>query len=222
MRSATEVSSATTDAVVAAALAIAVGRAPSGGSVARWCATFVGRRTSMHTDAVSGADEGLPAGEGAAELSAPDVEAVVLATRLLVAISAQSVAAVDDVVTLPQLRVLVMVSSRGPLNLGAVAAGLGVHPSNATRAVDRMVGAGLLSRSDDPTDRRNLVLELTPAGQALVDKVMNERRSAIAKILNRMPASRRRALVPVLRSFAVAAGEVPAEAAWSLGWTTAG
>jgi DNA-binding MarR family transcriptional regulator len=132
------------------------------------------------------------------------------------------VAAVDDVVTLPQLRVLVMVSSRGLLNLGAVAAGLGVHPSNATRAVDRMVGAGLLSRTDDPTDRRNLVLELTPAGQALVDKVMNERRSAIAKILNRMPASRRRALVPVLRSFAVAAGEVPAEAAWSLGWTTAG
>jgi DNA-binding MarR family transcriptional regulator len=132
------------------------------------------------------------------------------------------VAAVDDVVTLPQLRVLVMVSSRGLLNLGAVAAGLGVHPSNATRAVDRMVGAGLLSRSDDPTDRRNLVLELTPAGQALVDKVMNERRSAIAKILDRMPASRRRALVPVLRSFAVAAGEVPAEAAWSLGWTTAG
>jgi DNA-binding MarR family transcriptional regulator len=132
------------------------------------------------------------------------------------------VAAVDDVATLPQLRVLAMVSNRGPLNLGAVATGLGVHPSNATRAVDRMVGAGLLSRSDDPTDRRNLVLELTPAGQALVDKVMNERRSAIAKILDRMPASRRRALVPVLRSFAVAAGEVPAEAAWSLGWTTAG
>jgi DNA-binding MarR family transcriptional regulator len=132
------------------------------------------------------------------------------------------VAAVDDVATLPQLRVLAMVSNRGPLNLGAVATGLGVHPSNATRAVDRMVGAGLLSRSDDPTDRRNLVLELTPAGQALVDKVMNERRSAIAKILNRMPASRRRALVPVLRSFAIAAGEVPAEAAWSLGWATAG
>ena len=44
----------------------------------------------------------------------------------------------------------------------------------------------------------------------------------MVKILDRMPASRRRALVPVLRSFAVAAGEVPAEVAWSLGWTTAG
>jgi DNA-binding MarR family transcriptional regulator len=176
----------------------------------------------VQTSAVSKADEELSAGDGASGLSAPDVDAVVLATRLLVAISAQSVAAVDDVVTLPQLRVLVMVSSRGPLNLGAVAAGLGVHPSNATRTVDRLVGAGLLSRSDDPTDRRNLVLELTPDGEVLVDKVMNERRTKIAKILERMPASRRRALVPVLRSFAAAGGEVPAEAAWSLGWTTAG
>ena len=43
----------------------------------------------MHTDAVSGADEGSPAGEDAAELSAPDVEAVVLATRLLVMVSSR-------------------------------------------------------------------------------------------------------------------------------------
>lgn len=176
----------------------------------------------MHTGAVKEADERSSTIDGAADLSAPDVEAVMLATRVLVAISAHSVAAVDDMVTLPQLRVLVMVSSRGSLNLGAVAAGLGVHPSNATRAVDRLVGAGLLSRSDDPTDRRNLVLELTTDGEALVDKVMNERRAAIARILDRMPASRRRALVPVLRSFAAAGGEISAEAVWSLGWTTAG
>jgi DNA-binding MarR family transcriptional regulator len=174
-----------------------------------------------HTSAVA-TDKGVQADAAAAELSAPDVEAVMLAARLLVAISAQSVAAVDDIVTLLQLRVLVMVSSRGPLNLGAVAAGLGVHPSNATRTVDRLVVAGLLSRTDDPTDRRNLVLELTPDGRTLVEKVMNERRAAIARILERMPASRRRALVPVLRSFAAAGGEVPADAVWSLGWTTAG
>lgn len=152
----------------------------------------------------------------------PDVEAVMLAARVLIGVSAQSVAAVEDLVTLPQLRVLVMVSSRGSLNLGAVAAGLGVHPSNATRAVDRLVVAGMLSRKDDPTDRRNLVLELTPEGRALVERVMSERRAAVAQILARMPASRRRALVPVLRAFAAAGGEVPADAVWSLGWTTAG
>lgn len=144
-----------------------------------------------------------------------------LAARVLVAVSAQSVAAVEDVVTLPQLRVLVMVASRGTLNLGAVAAGLGVHPSNATRTVERLVVAGLLNRRDDPADRRNLLLELTSAGRGLVDRVLNDRRAAIAGILERMPADRRRALVPVLRSAAAAGGEVPDDAVWALGWTTA-
>lgn len=151
----------------------------------------------------------------------PDaVDAVMAAARVLVGLSAQSVAAVDDVVTLPQLRILVMVASRGPLNLAAVAAGLGVHPSNATRAVERLVVAGLLDRRDDPADRRNLLLELTVAGRELVDDVMDHRRTAIVTIIERMPARDRPALGPVLRSFATAGGEVSDGAVWSLGWTT--
>ncbi len=150
-----------------------------------------------------------------------DVEAVMAAARVLVGVTAQSVAAVEDVVTLPQLRVLVVAASRSAPNLGAVAAGLGVHPSNATRAVDQLVTAGLLDRSDDPTDRRNLVLELTPKGRDLVQQVMDQRRDAIAVILERMPAGRRRSLVPVMRAFSEAAGETSEyDAAWSLGWTT--
>lgn len=166
--------------------------------------------------------DGVSTGRAEGAIGGDDVEAVIAASRVLVAVSAQSVAAVDDVVTLPQLRVLVMVASRGGLNLGAVAAGLGVHPSNATRAVERLVVAGLLDRHDDPTDRRNLVLELSAPGRALVERVMDERRVAIAAILERMPPSRRRSLVPVLRAFAAAAGEVPDGAVWSLGWTSAG
>jgi DNA-binding MarR family transcriptional regulator len=150
-----------------------------------------------------------------------DVEAVMAAARVLVAVTARSVAAVEDVVTLPQLRVLVLVASRSAPNLGAVAAGLGVHPSNATRAVDRLVTAGLLDRSDDPTDRRNLVLELTPQARELVKQVMDQRRAAIGAILERMPAGRRRSLVPVMRAFAEAGGEAwEDDAAWSFGWTT--
>ena len=151
-----------------------------------------------------------------------DVEATMLAARALVAISARSLAELDDVVTPPQFRVLVMVASRGPLNLGAVARGLGVHPSNATRACDRLVVAGLLDRRDDPADRRNLQLQLTGEGRALVDDVMDRRRHAIAEVLGRMPALQRTALVPVLVTFAEAAGEMDDEHLWSLGWTTTG
>jgi len=151
---------------------------------------------------------------------ADDVESTMLAARALVAISAQSVAAVEDMVTPPQLRVLVMIASRGPLNLAAVARGLSVHPSNATRACDRLVASGLLDRRDDPADRRNLQLQLTEHGRRLVDEVMDRRRHAIATVLDRMPALQRIALVPVLATFAEAAGEVPDEHLWSLGWTT--
>ena len=149
-----------------------------------------------------------------------DVEATLLAARALVGISAQSLAEVDDIVTPPQLRVLVMIASRGPLNLGTVARGLGVHPSNATRACDRLVLAGLLDRRDDPADRRNLQLQLTEQGRALVDEVMDRRRHAIAAVLDRMPALQRTALVPVLVTFAEAAGEMEDQHLWSLGWTT--
>jgi DNA-binding MarR family transcriptional regulator len=152
---------------------------------------------------------------------AEDVKATMLAARALVAISAQSLAAVDDIVTAPQLRVLVMVASRGPLNLAAVARGLGVHPSNATRACDRLVASGLLDRRDDPGDRRNLLLQLTEEGHRLVDGVMDRRRHAIAEVLERMPALQRAALIPVLTEFAQAAGEVQDENLWELGWTTA-
>ena len=101
-----------------------------------------------------------------------------------------------------------------------MARGLGVHPSNATRACDRLVAAGLLDRRDDPADRRNLQLQLTGRGQALVDEVMDRRRHAIAEVLARMPALQRTALVPVLVTFADAAGEMEDEHMWSLGWTT--
>ncbi|WP_433555320.1 MarR family winged helix-turn-helix transcriptional regulator [Pseudonocardia xinjiangensis] len=153
-------------------------------------------------------------------VQADEVEAAMAATRVLVALSARSIAGLDGRITLPQFRVLVMVASTGPVNLGAVARALGVHPSNATRACDRLVTAGLLDRRDDPDDRRNLALELTDAGRELVDRVMDDRRAAIAEILGRMPGEQRRALAPVLASFAAAGGEVPAADVWALGWTT--
>jgi DNA-binding MarR family transcriptional regulator len=149
-----------------------------------------------------------------------EIDAVMLAARAIVAMTAQSVAALNDQVTLPQLRVLVMIASRGPLNLAAIAGGLGVHHSNATRACDRLAAAGLLNRAEDPSDRRNLLLDLTDDGRALVAAMNENRRAAISRVLALMPPSRRRGLAPKLRAFAEAAGELPDTGAWALGWTT--
>jgi DNA-binding MarR family transcriptional regulator len=152
--------------------------------------------------------------------SSEQVDAVMLAARVLVGVTARSFAAIEDRVTLPQLRVMVMIASRGPLNLGSIAEGLGVHASNASRACDRLVVAGLLDRSDDPADRRNLLLTLTDDGTRLVDEVNTSRRAAISQVLASMPVRRRQSVVSALTAFADAAGELPEANAWSLGWTT--
>jgi DNA-binding MarR family transcriptional regulator len=144
---------------------------------------------------------------GSGRVSAAHVDSVMRASRALVGIAAASVAEVDDTVTVPQLRVLMMVATRGPLNLAAVAAGLDVSASNASRICDRLLKAGLLDRRELPTDRRNVTLTLTDAGKALVDKVTRHRRSAITRILRGMGARERERLADALDSFAAAAGE---------------
>lgn len=135
------------------------------------------------------------------------VEAVLWASRALVGIAAASVAEAEELVTVPHLRILVFVATRRPVNLAAVAQALGVHPSNASRAVDRLIKAGLLDRRDAPEDRRHLTLTLTPAGRELVDRVSTHRRDAISAVLARMTTDDRNALAYTMRRFAAAAGE---------------
>ncbi len=149
--------------------------------------------------------------------SAGQVEAVLWALRALVGIAAASIAEVDDVVTVPQLRVLVMLQTRGSMNLAAVAGALKVNPSNASRACDRLSKAGLVDRRDAPTDRRNVTLSLTEAGRQLVDKVMRHRRAAITRVLRKMPAQQRERLTEDLSAFAAAAGE-PLDELLTLVW----
>jgi DNA-binding MarR family transcriptional regulator len=150
--------------------------------------------------------------------TAGQVDAIMVALQALVGMAAQSVSEVEDRVTLPQLRVLVLIASRGTLNLNALAQAMGINPSNASRSCDRLVAAGLLRRTASPLDRRNLVLELTDDGRALIEKLTERRRQAIAEVLDQVPSSRRRALVNAMRTFGEAAGEVPAGNAWKLGW----
>ncbi|MGN6161585.1 MAG: MarR family winged helix-turn-helix transcriptional regulator [Marmoricola sp.] len=163
----------------------------------------------------------MPSTEPAVEPDGPtpeQVDAIMLAVQALVGIAAQSVVEVEDRVTLPQLRALVLVASRGPLNLNALAAAMGIHASNASRACDRLVAAGLLRRTESALDRRNLALELTDEGQAMIGELVEHRREAIARVLETVPESRRKALVNAMRTFGTAAGELPARSAWRLGW----
>ncbi len=147
-----------------------------------------------------------------------DVEAVLAGARALVAVAAHSVAGAGESLTLPQLRALMILATRGPASLSELADELGVHPSNATRACDRLVAAQLVDRRENPADRRHLLLDLTADGRALIDGVVARRRAEVARILRHMPPLHRRALGRALAEFAAAAGEPRSSELWTLGW----
>src|SRR6516225_1906100 len=92
-------------------------------------------------------------------------DALLTASRLLVAISARSIGLVDETITIPQFRTLVILANRGPINLATLAGLLGVQPSATGRMVDRLVAAGLIDRLPHPTSRRELLAALTRRGR---------------------------------------------------------
>ena len=146
------------------------------------------------------------------------VETIMAASRVLVAVSAESLAATEDVVTPQQIRALVAIASHGTLSAATLADALDVHASSATRLCDRLVAADLLDRREDPTDRRYLVLELTRKGRQLLATIMRRRRRAIKEILSRIPEGERAAVSDAFERFAAAGGEASARDLWALGW----
>lgn len=147
-----------------------------------------------------------------------EVDAVLDACRVLVAITARSMAATSQVTDLLHLRALVVLWSRPSLSLGELAQAVGISLTRASRLCDRLVSHGLVDRADDPDNRRQLVLQLTPAGHDVVEQVMHERAEEIRPVLSRMSPEGRGRLVRALGEFALAADGLADQDLWALGW----
>jgi DNA-binding MarR family transcriptional regulator len=145
------------------------------------------------------------------------VDAVLSASRVLVAVAARSLSDISEEVTLTQYRTLVVLASRGPQNLVGLAEVVGVTPATATRMCDRLVKKKLIVRQSEQDDRRQVRLALTKKGLKLVGTVTDRRRREIEAILSAIDPEEQTVLVQALSQFAAAAGEVP-ERDWSIGW----
>ena len=151
------------------------------------------------------------------EPATPVVNAVLSASRALVAVAARSLADAAEQVTLAQYRTLVILASQGPSSLAQLAENVGVAPATATRMCDRLVRKGLIRRRAVKDNRRQVSLTLSDAGRKLVDDVTARRRDEIERIVSAMSLGEQDVLVQALGRFADAAGVVP-ERDWSTGW----
>ena len=131
------------------------------------------------------------------DVPAGQVDAVVDATRVIGALIARTLVQLDPPVTMPQWRVLV-VASDGGCPVSAVADDLAIHPSNATRIVERLASAGLVEKCRGSVDRRQVMVTLTKAGQELYDRAMRLRRERVREAMQGMDADERERLVVAL------------------------
>ncbi|NMO55319.1 MarR family transcriptional regulator [Actinoplanes sp. TBRC 11911] len=152
-------------------------------------------------------------------MSSPDaVQALLLASRAFVGLTARSLAAIDGDVTLPQFRAMIVIAVRGPQRSADIADELQVNPSTATRMCDRLVRKGLVRRVRPAENRRVVRLRLTHAGHDVVSQVVTRRRTDVEHLVAATPDLWKPEVITALTSFAEAAGEMP-DQGWWLGWT---
>lgn len=92
--------------------------------------------------------------------------------------------------------------------MSGLAERLRIDPSTATRAVQRMVDAGLVERVPSPTDGRRVVVRPTPAGRRAHAAVAARRSQAMGRILGAFEAGERAQLAELLDRFVAALDDV--------------
>jgi DNA-binding MarR family transcriptional regulator len=70
--------------------------------------------------------------------------------------------------TMPQLKVVLLLFTGGPARMSVIASDLGVSLATATGVVDRLVQRGLVAREGDPEDRRVVLCRLSEKGEKLM------------------------------------------------------
>jgi DNA-binding MarR family transcriptional regulator len=141
------------------------------------------------------------------ELAPETVEVLQAATRVLAGVALRSLDVLDGAVTLPQFRMLAVLSDLGRARSAQVARALGLEASTVTRLASRLVAAGHVTRGSEKGHRGVVTLELTATGQQLVSQVAAWRQQELARILQQLPPAERGQVTAALRRLVEAAGE---------------
>lgn len=109
--------------------------------------------------------------------------------------------------TMAQMKVLFVLHHGGPAKVSDLAEALAVTAPSMTGTLERLVRQGLVERRDDPADRRLVINALTPAGQALVERLHQGRQARLQAALAHMDAADIAALERGLAGLAAALEE---------------
>src|SRR6478672_1753300 len=101
---------------------------------------------------------------------------------------------VNTSVTLTHLAALSTLKRHGPMSPGELAAHERVQPPSMTRVVVALEGKGLVTRTPHPTDGRQVIIDLTPAAEALLSDEARAREAWLTGQLQQLPREEREVL----------------------------
>ena len=106
-----------------------------------------------------------------------------------------------------QLAALATLERHGAMTPGELAEHEKVQPPSMTRVIAALADWELVTRSPDPTDRRQVILSVTSSGRELVQQVRRRREAWLARRLAELTPQERAALLaaaPILEKLSQA------------------
>jgi DNA-binding MarR family transcriptional regulator len=77
--------------------------------------------------------------------------------------------------SMPQISILMQLHHKGPCGMSEVSHRFDISAAAASQLVEKLVQAGYLERTEDPTDRRAKLLTLSAKGEELIQQGTEER-----------------------------------------------
>jgi DNA-binding MarR family transcriptional regulator len=99
---------------------------------------------------------------------------------------------------LGRAKVLMRLDAHGPMNQATLAGLLGFAPRSVTETVDGLERDGLVTRAEDPHDRRARIVALTESGQHALEAAMIVRNKTMDEIFGVLSPAERAQLVSLV------------------------
>lgn len=93
--------------------------------------------------------------------------------------------------SMPQMGTLHLLNAQGGQSVSAIAEHLNLSLAATSHLVERLVQRGLLTRAEDPADRRHKRVALAPDGVALVARIHRQAAAAFDEVLEPLPSELR-------------------------------
>ena len=91
--------------------------------------------------------------------------------------------------SMPQFSILMQLHYKGACGMSAISERFDVSAAAASQLVDKLVQAGYIERTEDPSDRRAKLLKLSTNGAKLVEDGIQERYRWMDELTSRLSAA---------------------------------